>query len=72
MSGFFDDIDQVWKNKRVKFISGEHKGEIATCAGFYNTYGGAVLKMVCDNGEIIMVSSREMDSIQICEKEEVA
>ena len=71
MSGFFDDIDQVWKNKRVEFVSGEHKGKTGTCDGFYNGFGGAGIKIVCDSGEIVMVYSRDMDNIKICGKGEI-
>lgn len=61
----FSDIDQAWRDKRVAFTAGEHIGKIGTCSGFRNYYGGAGLQIICDNGETIMVYSRELDNIEI-------
>lgn len=70
MSGFFDDIDKAWKGKRVEFISGEHKGEKGTCEGFFNTYGGAGIRIQCDNGDSVMVYPRLLGNIKIIDHEQ--
>ena len=65
MSNFFQDIDNAWTGKKVEFVSGEHKGKTGICDGFYNTYGGAGIRIVCDNDEHIMVYPRHLDNIKI-------
>lgn len=65
MSGFFRDIDAIWENKQVEFISGKHKGRVGVCKGFRNAYSGAGLRVDFDNDESIMVHSYQMDDIRI-------
>jgi len=60
----FSDIDAAWTGKQVEFIAGKHKGKIGICDGFYNTYGGAGIRIVCDNNEYIMVYPRDLDNIK--------
>lgn len=69
MSNFFQDIIDAWTGKRIEFISGKHRGEVATCTGAMNGYGGFGLTVDTDSGLHLMVYPRHLDNIKIIKNE---
>lgn len=69
MSNFFSDIDAAWKGKQVEFVSGKYIGKTGVCNGFVNYYKGAGLLITCDDGNRIVIYSRDLDNLKIIKED---